>query len=53
MTFNWLAQIASVTWLNIRTLPRRPASSIVSVIGIAGVVAVFFAPPEYWWIAPR
>lgn len=41
--FNWLAQIASITWLNIRNIPQRPASSIVSVIGIAGVVAVFVA----------
>ena len=33
-------QIAVVTWMNIRNLPQRVWSSLVIVIGIAGVVAV-------------
>jgi putative ABC transport system permease protein len=35
-----LRQIASVTAMNLRTLPQRFATSLVIVIGIAGVVAV-------------
>jgi putative ABC transport system permease protein len=35
-----LIQIATVTALNLRTLPQRVGSSLVIVIGIAGVVAV-------------
>ena len=39
--FRWLRQAAMLTWLNVRTLPNRPGSSIVAVIGIAAVVGVF------------
>lgn len=41
--FNWLAQVTTVTGLNLRTIRLRLASSAVAVIGIAGVVAVFVA----------
>ncbi|MBI2834717.1 MAG: ABC transporter permease [Acidobacteria bacterium] len=40
---NWLSQIGAVTELNIRTIPERLASSIVAIIGVAGVVTVFVA----------
>ena len=33
-------QIASVTMMNLRSLPHRLGTSLVIVIGIAGVVAV-------------
>ncbi len=35
-----LAQIASVTAMNLRSLPERTGPSIVAIVGIAGVVAV-------------
>jgi putative ABC transport system permease protein len=35
-----LNQIANVTMLNVRTIPRRLGSSLVAIIGIAGVVVV-------------
>lgn len=35
-----LNQIAAITWLNVRNLPRRIASSVVIVIGVAAVVLV-------------
>jgi putative ABC transport system permease protein len=38
--FNWIAQTAAVTSLNLRTIPRRLGSSSVAVVGIAGVVVV-------------
>ena len=41
LSLNWLTQVITVTWLNIRNMPSRPVSSIVSMIGIAGVVVVF------------
>jgi putative ABC transport system permease protein len=40
---NWLSQILVVTTLNLRTIRQRLSSSFVSVVGIAGVVAVFVA----------
>jgi putative ABC transport system permease protein len=40
---NWLQQIVSVTWLNLRTLRQRLGSSSVAVVGIAGVVLVLVA----------
>lgn len=43
MFFSWLEQIFAVTWLNLRTLPRRLGSSAATVIGVAGVVLVFVA----------
>jgi putative ABC transport system permease protein len=36
----WMAQTIAVTALNLRTLPQRLSSSLVAVIGIAGVVVV-------------
>jgi putative ABC transport system permease protein len=36
-------QIIAVTWLNLRTLPQRLASSLVAIIGVAAVVLVFAA----------
>ena len=38
---NWLSQIVSVTLFNLRTIPERLSSSVTSMVGIAGVVAVF------------
>lgn len=40
---NWLGQVGAVTWMNLRNLPARPSSSIVAMLGIAGVVAVLVA----------
>jgi putative ABC transport system permease protein len=40
---NWISQIVVVTGLNLRTLRQRLSSSLVAVVGIAGVVAVFVA----------
>lgn len=37
---NWLAQVASVTLFNLRTIPERRGASIAAIVGIAGVVAV-------------
>ncbi|MGA8203988.1 MAG: ABC transporter permease [Woeseiaceae bacterium] len=36
-------QIVAVTWLNILNLPKRVASSIVSIVGVLAVVLVFAA----------
>ncbi|MDH3546170.1 MAG: ABC transporter permease [Gammaproteobacteria bacterium] len=38
-----LQQIFAVTWLNLRNLPQRIASSAVAIIGVAAVVLVFAA----------
>ncbi len=38
-----LQQVLAVTWLNLRNLPQRVASSVVAVIGVAAVVLVFAA----------
>jgi putative ABC transport system permease protein len=38
-----LKQIGAITALNIRSIPERWASSLVIVVGLAGVVAVFTA----------
>jgi putative ABC transport system permease protein len=40
---NWLAQVLAVTALNIRTIRQRMGSSLVALVGIAGVVVVFVA----------
>ena len=37
---NWLSQVASVTFFNIRTVPQRKGAAIAAAVGIAGVVAV-------------
>lgn len=39
--FSWLNQIAQISWMNLKSLSHRLGSSMVIVIGIAGVVAVF------------
>jgi putative ABC transport system permease protein len=38
-----LSQVGAITAINIRNIPQRWASSLVIVIGLAGVVAVFTA----------
>ena len=38
-----LAQIFAITGINIKSIPERWATSLVIVIGLAGVVAVFTA----------
>lgn len=38
--FNWLAQIFAVTQFSMRSLSQRKGSSVVAMLGIAGVVAV-------------
>ena len=38
-----IRQIFAVTWLNILNLPKRIASSIVSIVGVLAVVLVFAA----------
>jgi putative ABC transport system permease protein len=38
--FRWLGQIFEVTIVSLRTIPQRLSSSVVAVIGIAGVVVV-------------
>jgi putative ABC transport system permease protein len=40
---NWLSQTLAVTGVTIRSIPQRLGSSVVAVIGIAGVVVVFTA----------
>jgi putative ABC transport system permease protein len=40
---NWVSQVFVVTALNLRTIRQRLSSSIVAIVGIAGVVAVFVA----------
>src|SRR5262245_30494284 len=37
----WPSQTAAVIVLNLRTIPARLSSSVVAIIGIAGVVVVF------------
>jgi putative ABC transport system permease protein len=39
----WITQVVAVTALNLRTIPQRLSSSIVAVVGIAGVVVVLVA----------
>ena len=39
--FNWFAQIASITKFGLMSIPQRRGSVAATVIGIAGVVAVF------------
>ena len=40
---SFFKQIFAVSWLSLKTIPQRTASSAVAVIGIAGVVIVFVA----------
>ncbi len=37
---SWFSQVAAVTWLNLRNLRQRVASSAATVVGVAGVVLV-------------
>ena len=39
----WIAQTIAVTSLSIRTIPQRLGSSVVAIVGIAGVVITFVA----------
>lgn len=41
--FNWLSQVAAVSWLNLRTIGERRGASLAAIFGVAGVVAVFIA----------
>jgi putative ABC transport system permease protein len=41
MNFNWILQAASITAVNLGTLPARKGSTAEAIFGIAGVVAVF------------
>jgi putative ABC transport system permease protein len=43
ISMNWLAQTVAVTGVTLRSISQRLGSSIVAVIGIAGVVIVFTA----------
>ena len=38
-----IKQIVAVTWLNLRNIPQRLASSAVAVVGVGAVVLVFAA----------
>ena len=40
---NWLSQVVTITGVTLRSLGQRLGSSIVAIIGIAGVVIVFIA----------
>lgn len=39
----WLNQIAQVSWMNLKNIPQRLGTSLVIVVGIAGVVGVLTA----------
>jgi putative ABC transport system permease protein len=40
---HWMSQVAAVTATAIRTIPQRRGASMATVVGVAGVVAVFVA----------
>lgn len=40
---NWISQVATVTWVNLRTIVERRGASLATVVGVAGVVIVFVA----------
>ncbi len=40
---SWLSQVGAVTSTAVRTIPERRGASLATVLGIAGVVAVFVA----------
>jgi putative ABC transport system permease protein len=40
---NWFSQVGAVTSTAVRTIPQRRGSSLATIAGIAGVVAVFVA----------
>ena len=37
---SWLVQVAQITLINLRNVPRRAGTSLFVVVGIAGVVGV-------------
>jgi putative ABC transport system permease protein len=37
---NWIAQVLSVTFFSLRTIPERKGAAVAAAVGIAGVVAV-------------
>ena len=39
----WIQQTFSVTWQNLKSLPSRLGNTVVTLIGVAGVVGVFVA----------
>ncbi len=39
----WLMQIKEITWMGLTTIPQRLGSTLVIVVGIAGVVGVLIA----------
>jgi putative ABC transport system permease protein len=41
--FAWLNQIVQVSWMNLKNIPQRTGTSLVIVVGIAGVVGVLTA----------
>jgi putative ABC transport system permease protein len=41
MLSNWLSQIITISWMNIRNVPQRWGTSSVAVFGVACVVGVF------------
>jgi putative ABC transport system permease protein len=43
MVMNWISQTAAVTGVTLRSISQRLGSSVVAIIGIAGVVIVFTA----------
>ena len=38
--FNWFSQVATVTWLGLRTVGQRLGSSLATIFGVMGVVGV-------------
>ena len=37
---NWLSQVFSIAWFNLRSIPERKGAAAAAAVGIAGVVAV-------------
>jgi len=40
---HWFEQVATVTWMNVKSIPQRWGSSVAAIVGVAGVVAVLVA----------
>lgn len=40
MAGNWTSQLAAISSMNLRNVPQRAASSVVALVGIAGVITV-------------
>lgn len=43
MSFNFIAQILTISWMNVRNLPQRIGTSCVAIFGVACVVGVFIS----------